>query len=68
MAGTYAGALLTRVLAIDAALQMRVHITLSDITSEEFSALHRLYVERGKFNEEEIKRQEQEHKRRGNKH
>ena len=65
MASTHAGQLLGRVLAIDAALQMRIHVTLADITCEEFAALHALYVERGNKMTEDNKRDEQEAKRRG---
>jgi hypothetical protein len=55
---TAAGQILARVSDIDAALQMRVHVGLGDITIEEFRALRLLTSERNKKQEEEMKKGE----------
>lgn len=60
---TDAGELISRVLKIEAALEMKFNIGLGDITAEEFACLHALWSERGKIRQEEIERQEREAKR-----
>jgi hypothetical protein len=60
---TEAGELISRVLKIEAALEMKFNLRLDDITAEEFACLHALWGERGKLRQEEIERQEREAKR-----
>ena len=62
MAETADGQLLGRVFAIDAALQMKIHIGLEEITSEEFRALRILYAERARKQEDDIKRERAQEK------
>jgi hypothetical protein len=56
MAGTAAGLLLAHVLVYDQALQLRMHVSLDDLSPEEFKALFLLHVERNKKQEEDMRK------------
>ena len=60
MASTHAGQLLARVLVYDHALAMRMHVSLDDVTPEEFNALCLLHSERNKKQHEDMERAQRE--------
>ena len=54
---TPAGELLVRVLSIDQALQLRMHIGLDDVLVDEFEGLKALQYERGEKQREDMERE-----------
>jgi hypothetical protein len=63
IASSAAGQLLMRALLIADALAMRMHVTLDDVTPEEFKALTLLHMERNRKQDEDMKKSQQQARR-----